>query len=143
MLFGFFGGFFGFGIATTIETIHGFDDHENDPSDNDELYNVLKKFGMVRLSEVKSTPPAMRPTIGITMSLTRELTMAVKAPPTATPTARSITEPRLMNSINSLRKPLLLFNVFVSFSLARAALSDFSLVGFLSAIIYTPLFTLL
>ena len=55
-------------------------------------------------SPVKSTPPASNPTIGITMSFTNELTMAVNAPPTATPTARSTTEPRLINSMNSLRK---------------------------------------
>ena len=53
---------------------------------------------------VKSTPPARSPTIGMMISLTKELTMAVKAPPTATPTARSTTEPRLINSMNSLRK---------------------------------------
>lgn len=35
------------------------------------------------------------------ISLTRELTIVVNAPPTTTPTARSITLPRLMNSLNS------------------------------------------
>lgn len=70
---------------------------------------VPKKLGMRMARLVKSTPPANRPTIGITMSFTRELTIAVNAPPTATPTARSTTEPRLINSMNSLRKlePLL------------------------------------
>jgi len=63
-----------------------------------------KKFGMVIERLVKSTPPARRPTMGMTISLTSELTMAVKARPTATLTARSTTEPRLINSMNSLRK---------------------------------------
>lgn len=50
----------------------------------------------------------MRETIGIMMSLTSEVTMAVKAEPTTIPTARSMTLPRLIKSINSLRKPLFL-----------------------------------
>ena len=36
------------------------------------------------------------------ISLTKEVTIAVKAPPTATPTAKSTTLPRLINSLNSL-----------------------------------------
>ncbi len=54
------------------------------------------------------------------MSLTRELTMAVKAPPTATPIARSTTEPRLMNSLNSLINELL-----VIFSIGLSLDADF------------------
>lgn len=38
----------------------------------------------------------------MTTSFTREVTIEVKAPPMIMPTARSITEPRLMNSLNSL-----------------------------------------
>lgn len=58
--------------------------------------------------------------MGIMMSLTRELTMAVKAPPTATPMARSTTEPRLMNSLNSLINELL-----VIFSIGLSLDADF------------------
>lgn len=50
---------------------------------------------------MKSKPPINIEITGITTSLTRELTMEVKAPPTMIPTARSTTEPRLMNSLNS------------------------------------------
>ena len=79
---------------------------------------VPKKLGIVHERLVKFTPPPIRPTMGMMMSFTSEFTMAVKAPPTATPTARSTTEPRLMNSINSLRKPPL-FSL-TSFNLALA-----------------------
>ncbi len=41
---------------------------------------------------------------GIMISSTSDLTIAVKAPPTATPMARSTTLPRLMNSRNSFTK---------------------------------------
>lgn len=67
-------------------------------------------------------PPAIRPTIGMTMSFTRELTMAVKAPPTATPTASSTTEPRLINSMNSFLKPEDFSRVLARTSLALAVL---------------------
>ena len=60
-----------------------------------------KKLWMVMVSLVKSTPPMIREMIGIMMSLTRELTIEVKAEPTTTPMARSMTLPRLMNSLNS------------------------------------------
>ena len=79
---------------------------------------------MVNLRLVKSTPPASKPTTGMMISLTRELTMAVKAPPTATPTARSTTEPRLMNSMNSLRK---LDSFFFTVSNFTGFLSVFSI----------------
>ena len=65
---------------------------------------------MVSFSELKSKPPIIMETTGITTSLTRELTIAVKAPPMMIPTARSMTEPRLMNSLNS-------FNTLGSFFL--------------------------
>lgn len=51
---------------------------------------------------VKSKPPIIMEMTGMTTSLTRELTIDVNAPPTIIPTARSTTEPRLMNSLNSL-----------------------------------------
>lgn len=41
---------------------------------------------------------------GMRMSETRELTILLKAPPTMTPTARSMTLPRLMKVLNSSRK---------------------------------------
>lgn len=63
-----------------------------------------KRLGIVRESLVKSKPPASRLTRGIIRSLTREVTMAVKEPPTATPTAKSRTLPRSINSLNSLTK---------------------------------------
>lgn len=65
-----------------------------------------KMLGMSIARVLKSRPPARRLVIGIIMSLTSELTMAVKAPPTATPTARSTTLPRLINSLNSRTKEL-------------------------------------
>lgn len=49
----------------------------------------------------KSTPPVNAPTIGMMRSLTAELTMAVNAAPMTTATARSITLPWLMKSLNS------------------------------------------
>lgn len=93
---------------------------------------VPKKLGIWIARLVKSTPPAIRPTMGIIISLTRELTMAVKAPPTATPTARSTTEPRLINSMNSLRKLEPLAWTFLAASLALAVLV---LVDFVSDVV--------
>ncbi len=58
---------------------------------------------MVIFKFEKSKPPMSIETTGITTSLTRELTIEVKAPPMMIPTARSTTEPRLINSLNSLR----------------------------------------
>ena len=57
---------------------------------------------MVSFKELKSKPPIIMEITGMTTSLTREVTMAVKAPPMMIPTARSMTDPRLMNSLNSL-----------------------------------------
>lgn len=62
------------------------------------------------MSDEKSKPPIIIDTTGMTTSLTREVTMAVNAPPMMIPTARSVTDPRLMNSLNSL-------NIFGSFCL--------------------------
>lgn len=61
--------------------------------------------------------------MGMTMSLTRELTMEVKAPPMMMPTARSMTEPRLMNSLNSLRT-LGSFCLMLSMLFATSILGD-------------------
>lgn len=65
-----------------------------------------KTLGISMARVEKSKPPAKRLVTGIMMSSTRDLTMAVKAPPTATPMARSMTLPRLINSLNSLMKEL-------------------------------------
>ena len=46
-------------------------------------------------------PRKITPMIGMMMSLTRESTIRPKAPPMITPTARSMTLPRAMNSWNS------------------------------------------
>ena len=47
-------------------------------------------------------PPATTEMSGLMMLSVSEVTMDVNAPPMMTPTARSITLPRLMNSLNSL-----------------------------------------
>src|SRR5258708_33349443 len=49
----------------------------------------------------KSIPPRSKPSGGIRRSFTSEFTIVVKAAPTTTPTARSTTLPRAMNSRNS------------------------------------------
>src|SRR6201992_2181489 len=49
----------------------------------------------------KSTPPNASPIGGMMMSLTSELTMPVKDAPMITPTARSMTLPRMANFLNS------------------------------------------
>ena len=51
----------------------------------------------------KSTPLISRPIGGMTTSSTSPVTILPKAPPMMTPTARSTTLPRAMNSRNSLR----------------------------------------
>src|SRR5258708_5507720 len=53
----------------------------------------------------KSMPDSSRPIGGITTLSTRLLTMSLKAAPTITPTARSMTLPRAMNSRNSPKIP--------------------------------------
>src|SRR5580658_9361489 len=64
-------------------------------------------------SAAKSTPPVIRPIGGMMIWSTRLLTMAPKAAPMITPTARSTTLPRAMNSRNSLNIGRLLFGVGV------------------------------
>ena len=49
----------------------------------------------------KSIPPRSRPIIGLKISSTMEVTMDVKAAPITTPTAKSITLPRMMKALNS------------------------------------------
>lgn len=75
---------------------------------------------------VKSKPPPIKEMVGIIKSLTRELTMAVKAEPTTTPTARSMTLPRLIKVINSWLKLRPLVRSFLR------------LLGFSSAVIFGP-----
>ena len=55
---------------------------------------------------VKSTLPVAREMTGMMMSLTSEVTMVLKAPPTITPTAISMTLPRMINSLNSFIIPI-------------------------------------
>src|SRR5687768_9212785 len=50
----------------------------------------------------------MKPSGGMTMSLTNEFTMVVNAAPMTMPTAISMTLPRIANSLNSLMKPMAL-----------------------------------
>ena len=57
-------------------------------------------------AERLSFPPAKIPRMGLMISFTRESAMALKAPPTMTPTAMSITFPRAMNCLNSAIKPV-------------------------------------
>ena len=57
------------------------------------------------LRSVKLIPPINNPITGITTSFTKEVAIAVNAPPMMTPTARSNTLPREINSLNSAIKP--------------------------------------
>ena len=52
---------------------------------------------------VKSMPPVRSPMRGMMMSFTREVVILPKAAPMTTPTAMSITLPRMANSLNSLK----------------------------------------
>src|SRR5512145_902320 len=56
----------------------------------------------VRAKLLKSMPPVSMPMGGMRMSFTSELTILPKAVPMITPTARSMTLPRMANSLNSL-----------------------------------------
>ena len=58
--------------------------------------------GTTRPDTWPTSPPAMTLMSGLMMSFVSDVTIAVKAPPMMTPTAMSITLPRLMNSSNSL-----------------------------------------
>ena len=65
------------------------------------------------LKSVKSTRPKAKPKGGMMMSFTNEVTILPKAPPTITPTAMSITLPRMANSLNSF-KNLLIVNYILN-----------------------------
>ena len=51
-------------------------------------------------------PPVTQPIGGVMMSLTSELTMAVNDAPMTTPTARSMTLPRMANALEFLEHGL-------------------------------------
>ena len=55
----------------------------------------------------KFMPPIITPIIGIMISSTKEFTILVNAPPITTATARSITLPLEINSLNSFIKPFI------------------------------------
>ena len=57
-------------------------------------------------------PPKSAPMTGMKMSFTREVTILVKVLPMMTPTAMSITLPRMMNSLNSDTMPFF-FSMFL------------------------------
>ncbi len=54
-----------------------------------------------RAKSAKFTPPVSTPTTGMIRSPTSDETIFPNAPPTTTPTARSMTLPRMANSLNS------------------------------------------
>ena len=55
---------------------------------------------------MNETLPVKREIAGVTIFVTRLLTIPEKAPPIITPTARSITLPFEIKSLNSLKKPV-------------------------------------
>ena len=59
----------------------------------------------------KSIFPRKIPINGLIKSETNDFTIAVKAAPMITPTARSITFPRAMNSLNSFNIRILAFSI--------------------------------
>ena len=67
---------------------------------------------MTYFRELKSMPPKSAPMTGMKMSFTREVTILVKVLPMMTPTAMSITLPRMMNSLNSDTMPFF-FSMFL------------------------------
>ena len=73
----------------------------------------MGKMPTVTLS--KSVWPLIRVMMGLMMESTTPLTMAVKAPPMTTPTARSMTLPREMKVLNSLKN--FFIGRFLSYSL--------------------------
>ena len=82
------------------------------------LMNAPKSMsvpGITKPEMLSVPPPATTAMSGLMMWSVSAVTMDVNAPPMMTPTARSITLPRLMNSLNSLRK------VFMSILLLRNA----------------------
>ena len=100
-----------------MQLVDAFDHKEDDESRQQKLYDDLNEItvcndrcscvlscfeGRVAVAvsaisiSVKLILPVMSVMTGMTMSLTSELTMLLKAPPMITPTAISITLPRMM-----------------------------------------------
>ena len=73
----------------------------------------------IRITQLeKLTPPVRRLITGMIISFTREFTIDWNAPPIITPTARSITFPLAINSLNSAINPFLaISNPLLSFLL--------------------------
>ena len=84
------------------------------------LMNAPKSMsvpGTTRPEMVSAPPPAITEMSGLMMFVVSAVTMDVNAPPMMTATAKSITLPRLMNSLNSLKN---FFMVLPSFLCLRA-----------------------
>ncbi|MNC97688.1 hypothetical protein D3C83_154230 [compost metagenome] len=62
---------------------------------------MLRSPSSVKKKFEKSSPPNMKPSGGLMMSLTSEFTMPEKAAPITTPTARSMALPRMAKVLNS------------------------------------------
>ena len=67
---------------------------------------VITAEPTVTLRSAKEFSRTKMPMMGMMMSAVRESAMALKAPPTMTPTAISITLPRAINCLNSATNPL-------------------------------------
>lgn len=102
-----------------------------------------KILGISMERELKSAPPAIREAIGIMMSSTRDLTIVVKAPPTATPMARSTTLPRLMNSANSRKKAKSIRVLIGLFSAIFVRILAFEVEGFGGLVVFLVIICLL
>ena len=74
--------------------------------------------GMVSPAISASPPPVTSLISGLMMSLVSDVTIEVNAPPTITPTAMSITLPRLMNSLNSERNDICISILLVLVAIA-------------------------
>ena len=59
---------------------------------------------MLAVSSDRSTPLVMAPTMGMMIASTSDETILPKAPPITTPTARSMTLPRIANCLNSVSR---------------------------------------
>ena len=84
------------------------------------LMNAPKSMsvpGTTRPEMVSAPPPAITEMSGLMIFVVSAVTMDVNAPPMMTATAKSITLPRLMNSLNSLKN---FFMVLPSFLCLRA-----------------------
>ena len=78
----------------------------------------------IRITQLeKLTPPVRRLITGMIISFTREFTIDWNAPPIITPTARSITFPLAINSLNSAINPFLAISTpLLSFLLVFCAI---------------------